>query len=100
MKKIHVDEICSLNFELGYLFVEAVKVLLHKYHILSKILILLQHMDKQFIIFLFKKVNCCHLLYKLGKPAVLAYELNTTVISNFRVMDMAAGGQESTVGAI
>lgn len=35
-KMSQVDEICSLNFELGYIFVEAVKTLLLKYHISSK----------------------------------------------------------------
>lgn len=29
---------------------------------------------------------------QIGEPSVLAYKYNKTVISNFRVMDMAAGG--------
>ena len=92
-KDSHVDEICSLNFELGYLFVEAVKVLLHKYHILSKDIDFIATHGQTIYHIPFQKGQLLPSTLQIGEPAVLAYELNTTVISNFRVMDMAAGGQ-------
>lgn len=92
-KDSHVDEICSLNFELGYLFVEAIKVLLHKYHILSKDIDFIATHGQTIYHIPFQKGQLLPSTLQIGEPAVLAYELNTTVISNFRVMDMAAGGQ-------
>lgn len=92
-KLSQVDEICSLNFELGYLFVEAVNALLTKYHIASKEIQFIATHGQTIYHIPFVKGKLLPSTLQIGEPAVLAYEFNTTVISNFRVMDMAAGGQ-------
>ncbi|MFR7591640.1 MAG: anhydro-N-acetylmuramic acid kinase AnmK [Longibaculum sp.] len=89
----HSDLICSLNFELGYTFVEAVKALLQKANFpLDKVDYIASHGQTIFHI-PEEKDGLQRSTLQIGEAAILAYELQTTVISNFRVMDMAAGGQ-------
>ncbi len=83
----------SLNFELGYFFAQAVKEILKNNKLESS--------DVSFIASHGQTIY--HLPHpdegefastlQLGEAAVIAYESKIQVISNFRVMDMAAGGQ-------
>ena len=87
-----VRQICSLNFELGYIFAAAVKEIIVKNA--------LSYADIHFIgthgQTIYHQPDAEAGLFastlQIGEPAVIAYELETTVVSNFRVMDMAAGG--------
>lgn len=85
--------VCSLNFKLGYLFSNAVKEVCKK-HIfpMEKLDFIASHGQTIFHI-----PSAYHNLVsstlQIGEPSIIAYETNTTVISNFRVMDIAAGGQ-------
>lgn len=92
-KNSHVDLICSLNFEIGYLFVEAVKRLLEKANFNSSQLDFIATHGQTIYHIPFQRDNLIPSTLQIGEPAILAYEFNTTVISNFRVMDMAAKGQ-------
>ena len=89
----HSDLICSLNFELGYSFCDAVKALLQKANFpLEKIDYIASHGQTIFHI-PENKESLYRSTLQIGEAAILAYQFQTTVISNFRVMDMAAGGQ-------
>lgn len=93
LEESHSDLICSLNFELGYAFTEAVKELLQKANFpIKKVDYIASHGQTIFHIPEDSKALKQSTL-QIGEAAILAYELQTTVISNFRVMDMAAGGQ-------
>lgn len=92
-KNSHVDLICSLNFEIGYLFVEAVKRLLEKANFNSSQLDFIATHGQTIYHIPFQRDDLISSTLQIGEPAILAYEFNTTVISNFRVMDMAAKGQ-------
>lgn len=92
LDKSNVQKICSLNVELSYLYVDAIKKGLDQYNVsIDEIDFIAMHgqtiwhnpnnMDGYFSSTL-----------QIGDPSVVAYELNKTVISNFRTMDMAAGG--------
>ncbi|OQR56555.1 anhydro-N-acetylmuramic acid kinase AnmK [Bacillus sp. CDB3] len=89
----NVQLICSLNFKLGLCFANAVKEVCKEVNLSLKQLDLIgshgqtiYHQPKQ-------DGNMIPSTLQIGEPAVIAYETNTTVISNFRTMDMAAGGQ-------
>jgi len=89
----NVQLICSLNFKLGLCFANAVKEVCKEANFSLKQLDLIgshgqtiYHQPKQY-------GNLIPSTLQIGEPAVIAYETNTTVISNFRTMDMAAGGQ-------
>ncbi len=89
----NVQLICSLNFKLGLCFANAVKevckesnVSLEKLDLIGSHGQTIYHQPKQ-------DGNMIPSTLQIGEPAVIAYETNTTVISNFRTMDMAAGGQ-------
>ena len=92
-KNSHVDLICSLNFEIGYLFVEAVKSLFEKANFNSSQLDFIATHGQTIYHIPFQRDDLISSTLQIGEPAILAYEFNTTVISNFRVMDMAAKGQ-------
>lgn len=85
--------ICSLNFELGKCYANAVK------EVCQKAAFDIQHLDAigshgQTIFHIPKAYGqFVPSTLQIGEPAVIAYETKTQVVSNFRVMDMAAGGQ-------
>lgn len=98
MRNLHdssakLSEICSLNFELGYKFLEAINLLLdntdYKY---EDIAFVASH--GQTIFHNPKQVggNIPSTL-QIGEASVITYHTNIQVVSDFRVMDVVAGGQ-------
>ncbi|WP_214744969.1 anhydro-N-acetylmuramic acid kinase AnmK [Exiguobacterium sp. s189] len=92
-KNSNVQLICSLNFKLGKLFADAVKEVCKKANFpLDKLDLIgshgqtIYHQPKHEHSFVPSTLQ-------IGEAALIAYETDTTVISNFRAMDMAAGGQ-------
>lgn len=93
LDKSNVELICSLNFKLGYAFSEAVKTVCEKINFdLAKIDFIGSHGQTIFHIpkdtEILKKSTL-----QIGEPSVIAYEIGCQVVSNFRSMDMAAGGE-------
>ncbi len=87
-----VQKICSLNYEVAYAYVEAIQQFINdtSCNMVEVGFIAMHgqtiwhnpnHMDGYFSSTL-----------QIGEPAVIAYTFNKKVISNFRTMDMAAGG--------
>ena len=87
-----VLKICSLNYEVAYAYVEAIQQFINdtSCNMVEVDFIAMHgqtiwhnpnHMDGYFSSTL-----------QIGEPAVIAYAFNKKVISNFRTMDMAAGG--------
>ena len=90
---IPVDLICSLNFELGYLFADAVKSLCKDANVkLEDLSFIASHGQT---IFHIPKPYDDYVpsTLQIGEAAIIANECKTKVISNFRVMDMAVGGE-------
>ncbi len=82
-----VDAICELNFYLGHLFAETVKLLLQNAGMTASDITLIgshgqtiQHLPPRATL-------------QIGEPAVIAHETGIPTIADFRVADMAAGGQ-------
>ncbi|PDY37097.1 anhydro-N-acetylmuramic acid kinase [Bacillus wiedmannii] len=89
----NVQLICSLNFKLGLCFSNAVREVckeanfpLGQLNLIGSHGQTIYHQPKH-------DGNMIPSTLQIGEPAVIAYETNTTVISNFRTMDIAAGGQ-------
>ncbi|MCM3763659.1 anhydro-N-acetylmuramic acid kinase AnmK [Neobacillus niacini] len=87
------QQICSLNFRLGEIFAEAVKAVCEKAGFpLEKLDTIGSHGQTIY----HQPSNSEKFVpstLQIGEPAVIAYQTRTTVVSNFRTMDMAAGGQ-------
>ncbi|WP_044642362.1 anhydro-N-acetylmuramic acid kinase AnmK [Risungbinella massiliensis] len=83
----------SLNFELGYWFADAVKQLCHDLNFpLEKVDLIGSH-GQTIYHQPFPEADMIPSTLQLGEPSIIAYETGVCVISNFRTMDMAAGGQ-------
>lgn len=89
----NVQLICSLNFKLGKLFADAVKEVCKKARLPLEQLDLIGSHGQTIYHQPIQEQNWVPSTLQIGEPSVIAYETNTTVISNFRTMDMAAGGQ-------
>ncbi|MCY3740007.1 MAG: anhydro-N-acetylmuramic acid kinase [Candidatus Poribacteria bacterium] len=93
-----VDDICEMNFYIGHLFAEAVKHILQKSGMRASDIDLIgshgqtiHHLPKD------TSADCNDSRYpstlQIGEPAVIAHETGIPTIADFRVADMAAGGQ-------
>lgn len=91
-----VDDLCEMNFYIGHLFAAAVKHLLQKHGMDASDCALIgshgqtvHHLPagsgKAFI--------RCPSTLQIGEPAVIAHETGIPTIADFRVADVAAGGQ-------
>lgn len=83
----------SLNFELGYWFADAVKQLCHDLDFPLERVDLIGSHGQTIYHQPFHETDMIPSTLQLGEPSVIAYETGVCVISNFRTMDMAAGGQ-------
>lgn len=88
-----VDLICSLNFELGYAFSEAVSAVLEKAGKTSRDLDFIASHGQTIYHQPFDDDSHVASTLQIGEASIMAYQHHCPVISNFRVMDMAAGGQ-------
>lgn len=93
-----VDDICEMNFYIGHLFAEAVKHVLQKSGMSANAIDLIgshgqtiHHLPRD------PNTDCNDSRYpstlQIGEPAVIAHETGIPTIADFRVADMAAGGQ-------
>ena len=92
-----VDDICEMNFYIGHLFAEAVKYILQKNGLsTSDIDLIGSHGQTIHHLPPFTepqgKIKIPSTL-QIGEPAVIAHETGIPTIADFRVADMAAGGQ-------
>ncbi|KZD52819.1 anhydro-N-acetylmuramic acid kinase AnmK [Bacillus paranthracis] len=89
----NVQLICSLNFKLGLCFANAVKEVCKEANFSLEQLDLIGSHGQTIYHQPKPEGNMIASTLQIGEPAVIAYDTNTTVISNFQTMDMAAGGQ-------
>ena len=88
----NVQKICSLNVELSYEYVNAINDCLSLYNIKKD--------EIEFIAIHGQTIwhnpdnmdGFSSSTLQIGDPSIIAYAFNKKVISNFRMMDMAAGG--------
>ena len=93
-----VDDICEMNFYIGHLFAEAVKYILQKSGMHANDIALIgshgqtiHHLPKD----AGTDSDVAHYpsTLQIGEPSVIAHETGIPTIADFRVADMAAGGQ-------
>ncbi|MEE6452508.1 anhydro-N-acetylmuramic acid kinase AnmK [Gottfriedia acidiceleris] len=88
----NAQHLCSLNFKLGYAFADAVRKICSKNEFSLDQLEFIGSHGQTIYHQPEAHGNFIQSTLQLGEPAVIAYETKTKVVSNFRVMDMAAGG--------
>lgn len=97
IEKSSVAAICSLNFELGYLFSEAAKLVCKKANFpIEKLDFIASHGQTLYHLPVGEKDKYAS-TFQIGEPAVLCEELKTTVVSNFRPRDMVLEGQGAPI---
>lgn len=93
-----VEAICSLNFELGRLFGEAVVKVCQEYGIDSETLgFVASHGQTIYHLPRPKETTRVPSTLQIGESAVISELTKTTVISDFRPRDMAVGGQGAPI---
>lgn len=92
-KNVTTELICSVNFELGKAYSNAVKKMLDKNQLKgSDIRLVANHGQTLYHI---PKPNLPYVpsTLQMGESSIIAYDNQVEVVDNFRVMDVAAGGE-------
>lgn len=90
-KQARLDDLTELNFRLGQIFAEAASQVADMAHLpLSSVDLIASH--GQTIYHLVDAGRIPSTL-QMGEPAVIAHRTGVTTVADFRVADMAAGGQ-------
>jgi len=89
----NVQHICSLNFKMSYLFADAVKEVCQQARISLENLYLIGSHGQTIYHIPRSTDGIMSSTLQICDASVLAYETGTTVVSNFRTMDIAAGGE-------
>lgn len=88
-----LQALCSLNFELGTVFADAVKAVCEKNQLPLSELDLIGSHGQTIYHYPQPGLGLFASTLQIGEPSVIAYACQTPVVSNFRSMDIAAGGQ-------
>lgn len=89
----NVEQLCSLNYKLSYIFADAVKRVCKKARVTLKQIDLIGSHGQTLYHLPQTASPLVRSTLQIGEPCILAYETDTMVISNFRAMDIAAGGE-------
>ena len=84
--------VCSLNFEIGQFFAEAAKEVCRKAGVRTEDLFCIGSHGQTVDHIPVAGEGAVRSTLQLGEPAVIAWETGAPVVSSFRAMDMAAGG--------
>ncbi|MFD1413186.1 anhydro-N-acetylmuramic acid kinase AnmK [Oceanobacillus jeddahense] len=93
VEKSNVEKICSLNVALSYQFAKAVKKVCAEADIDLEDLDLIGSHGQTVYHIPKETDSLVRSTLQIGDPSIIAYETNTMVVSNFRMMDIAAGGE-------
>lgn len=85
--------ICSLGFELGYCYLKGVNSCLKKNGLKYKDISYIASHGQTIYHLPNQEKDFYASTLQIGQPAILAYNTGIPVVSDFRVMDIAAGGQ-------
>lgn len=86
-------DVCSLNFEFGKVCSEAVRKIKEKNNLKDEDISFVASHGQTIYHLPHPSIDEVASTLQIGEPAILAYDHRVKVIANFRVMDMAAGGQ-------
>lgn len=89
----NIRNLCSLNFELGSLFAQAVLELLKRNHLKSTDVAFIASHGQTIYHLPKPSEGEFKSTLQIGEAAVIAYQTGIQVISDFRVMDVAAKGE-------
>ena len=90
----HVDEICQMNFIIGEIFADAaISVVRHASLDINEIDLIGSHGQTVYHLPPQRDVQHIPSTLQIGEPAVIAHRTGIPTIADFRVADLAAGGQ-------
>lgn len=92
-EQVSTELICSVNFELGKAYSSAVKKMINKHNLRSEDIEFVANHGQTLYHLPKAKNDFISSTLQMGESSIIAYENKVDVIDNFRVMDIAAGGE-------
>jgi anhydro-N-acetylmuramic acid kinase len=92
-EQVSTELICSVNFELGKAYSNAVKKMINRHNLRSEDIEFVANHGQTLYHLPKGKNEFISSTLQMGESSIIAYENKVDVIDNFRVMDIAAGGE-------